>query len=714
MSTNRRHFLIGVGVVAAGTAVGVYVVPRLLGKHEAPFEFKPHSFVRIGTDGSFTVVLAKAEMGQGVYTGLPMILAEELDVNPQRFDIEFAPVDPAFFHPFLKMQFTGGSMSTISMYDQLRLVGATARNMLITAAAAQWKVAASSLRTEDGVVIDAKSGRRATYASLAEAAAKIPVPAKESVALKDRKDFKYIGAKHPRLDSHLKVTGKAVFGSDVNPPEMLKAVIARPPSFGATVKSFDATRTRAVKGVIDVKQVPSGVAVIAEHTWAALKGREVLQVEWDESAGRDVSTESLRTQWRALAAKPGKVGKNDGNVDTALGKAAKRIDVEYEVPYLAHACMEPMNAAALVKDGQCTLWVGTQNQSQDVNMVATALGIKPENVTLHTQFLGGGFGRRASTTSDFTLEAAQVANGVGRPVHVVWTREDDMRGGYYRPYSVSRVRAGISADGKGIAYHQTVVGKSILKNSVIGKPILDKLGFDPSSIEGAANMLYGFPNLRVDVHDTDETVPILWWRSVGNSIHGFVVNGVIDELATLAGRDAYDFRRELLAAHPRALAVLDAAATDAGWGKPLPAGHHHGIALHESFGSIVAQVAEVSVVNKTVRVHRVTCAVDCGLAVNPDQVVAQIQSAVIYGLSAALGGEITIAKGGAVQSNFTDYPVLRLSETPQIDVRIVDSGGPLGGIGEPGTPPIAPAVCAAIYAATGQRIRKLPISTALT
>lgn len=712
MSTNRRAFILGVGVVAAGTAVGIYVAPNLL-DHKKPFDFEPHAFVRIGTDGRITVIIGKSEMGQGIYTGLPMILAEELDVNPQRLHVEFAPVDPAFNHPFMKTQFTGGSMSTITTYDQMRLAGATARSMLVAAASAQWNVPPNALTTDDGVVIEPSSGRRATYASLAESAAALPVPAKENVTLKERARFKYIGKPQKRLDSVVKVTGRAVFGSDVQPPDMLKAVVARAPSFGAKVKSFDATQARTVKGVVDVKQVPSGIAVIAEHTWAALKGREALKIEWDESAGQSVSTETLRAEWRGLAAKPGHIGKDVGNVKTAASKSAKQIDVEYELPYLAHACMEPLNAAVLVKDGKCTIWAGTQNQSQDRDLAAAALGLDPKNVELHTQFLGGGFGRRASTNSDFVVEAAHVANGVGRPVHVIWTREDDMRGGYYRPFSISRIRAGIAADGQGLFYHQTVVGKPVLKQSAFGAAIIAKLGFDPSSFEGASNMLYGFPNLRVESHDTDEVVTNLWWRSVGNSIHGFVVNGVVDELATLAGSDGYAFRRQLLAEHPRALAVLDAAAKDANWGSPLPPGHHRGIALHESFGSIVAQVAEVSVEGRNVRVHHVTCAVDCGLAVNPDQITAQMQSAVIYGLSAALAGKITIANGSAVQSNFTDYPVLRMSEVPRIDVRIVESDGKIGGIGEPGTPPIAPAVCAAIFAATGQRIRRLPIATSL-
>ena len=711
--TGRRHFLIGVGVIAGGIAAGQLLRPYLVGgRDSAPKEFQPHAFVRIGADDRITVIIGKSEMGQGIYTGLPMILAEELDVNPQRLAVEIAGVDPAFNHPFLPAQFTGGSMSVMSTYEALRRVGASARRMIVQAAASEWGVPAAELRTEDGVVF-APDGRSATYGKFVEAASALPVPAKDSVALKNRAEFRYIGKPQRRLDSRIKVNGAAQFGIDVDLPNMLVAVVARPPQFGASVRSFDASQAKAVRGVVAVKQVPSGVAVIAEHTWAALKGREALRIEWQDGPGATLSTDAMRTERRALLARTGLLAKNQGDAIAALDEARRKIDVEYELPYLAHACMEPLNAVAWVKNDRCEMWLGTQGQSQDAQLVAAALGIPATNVTINTMFLGGGFGRRASGTSDFPVEAAYVAQGLNRPVKVMWTREDDTRGGYYRPFGLNRIQAAIGADGLPIAYFHRVVSKPVLANTALGKMAVSKEGVDPSTLEGSADMPYAIPNLRAEVHNTNETVPSLWWRSVGHSANGFVVNSVIDELANLAGQDPYRYRRALLAGKPRHLAVLDKAATAAGWGTPLPKGHFHGIALQESFNSIVAQVAEVSVSGKQVRVHRVTCAIDCGLAVNPDQVVAQMESGIVYGLSAALRGEITIEGGAAVQGNFDTYPVLRLAETPAIDVHIVDSDGPIGGVGEPGTPPIAPAVCNAIHAATGQRIRRLPISASL-
>ncbi|MEZ5459692.1 MAG: molybdopterin cofactor-binding domain-containing protein [Steroidobacteraceae bacterium] len=471
-------------------------------------------------------------------------------------------------------------------------------------------------------------------------------------------------------------------------------------------------RARRWRYPVSSKSGRSRVAVIARHTWAAKQGRDALQVDWELGEGAKLSTESQRAEWRRLAQQPGVVAADRGDAAAALRGAAKRFDVEYELPYLAHACMEPLNCVVQVRDGRCEIWVGTQNQSQDIMLVARELGIDPTAITLHTQFLGGGFGRRASNTSDFTVEAAHVANGVGKPVKTVWTREDDMRGGYYRPHSISRVRGGVDAAGRPVAYLHTAVGKPVIAQSQFAA-IVTRLGFDPTSAEGSADMPYVIDNVRVDLHQTNEVVPILWWRSVGHSINGFVANSAIDELAALGERDPVELRRELLAGKPRHLAVLDKAVTAAGYGQPLPTGHFHGVALHESFGSIVAQVAEVSVDGGDVRVHRVTCAVDCGLAINPDQVVAQMQSGIIYGLTAALYGEITLVDGVPQQANFDTYPALRLSESPAIDVHIVNSEGPLGGIGEPGTPPIAAAVCGAIYAATGRRIRRLPIRAAL-
>jgi isoquinoline 1-oxidoreductase beta subunit len=707
-STSRRHFLIGIGVVAAGTAAGIKLVPQLLRESQPPVDFKPHAFVRIASDDVVTIIIGKSEMGQGIYVGLPMIVAEELDIDPQRVRVEFAGVDPAFNHPFMKLQFTGGSNSTNSSFDSLREAGALARAMLLAAAAQEWGVDAATLRTDDGVVTDGR--RRASYGSLAATAATLPAP--DKVELKPREQYRWIGTPQRRLDSVAKVTGRAQFGLDVDLPDMLTAMVARAPVFGGKVKSFDATAALAVPGVVEVKQVPSGVAVLARHTWAAKQGRDALKIDWDLGEGAKLSSESQRAEWRALAQRPGKVAVQRGDAPAALRGAAKKFDVEYELPYLAHACMEPLNCVAQVTDGRCEIWVGTQNQSQDVMFVARALGIEQSAITLHTQFLGGGFGRRASNTSDFTVEAVHVANGVGKPVKTVWTREDDMRGGYYRPYSVSRVRGGVDERGRPVAYLHTAVGKPVIAQSVFAD-IVTRMGYDPTSVEGSADMPYAIDNLRIDVHETNEVVPILWWRSVGHSINGFVANSAIDELAALGGRDPVELRRELLAGKPRHLAVLDKAVAAAKYGEPLQPGRFHGVALHESFGSIVAQIAEISVEGSDVRVHRVTCAVDCGLAINPDQVSAQMQSGIIYGLTAALYGEITFAGGEPQQSNFDTYPVLRLSESPAIDVHIVNSDGPLGGIGEPGTPPIAAAVCGAIYAATGRRIRRLPISAAL-
>ncbi len=725
VNAGRRHFLIGLGVVAAGTAAGIYVMPKYLASRDAagtaggvgaaavttpPFDFKAHAFLNIASDDTITVTIGKSEMGQGVYTGLPTMLAEELDVNPQRLKIQFAGVDKAFNHPTMPLQFTGGSNSTVTTYEPLRKVGATARSMLIAAAAAGWKVDAATLRTDDGFVTDGK--RRASYGSLAEAASTMPQPV--NPPLKDRKDFKYVGRSQPRLDSAIKVTGKATFGIDVDLPDMLVATVAHSPVFGGKVKSVDDAAARAVQGVVDVRQVPSGVAVYAQHTWAALKGREALKIEWDLGPGVSQSTASMREQYRKIGrGAKGAYAKNVGDVDAALKSAAKGFDVEYEMPYLAHACMEPMNATARVADGKCEMWAGTQNQSQDANLIAAALGITPADVKINTVFLGGGFGRRASTSSDFMVEAAQLARDVGKPVKMVWTREDDMRAGFFRPYSINRLRGGVDADGRPVALHHVVTGQSVFELSPL-KPIVMRMGFDPTQAEGSMDMPYALPNHRVETHVTLEPVPTQFWRSVGHSGNGFIVNGAIDELAALAGRDPYEFRRDLLAGKPRHLAVLEKAATEAGWGKPLAAGHFHGIALQESFGSIVAEVVEASMADaRTVKVHRVTAAVDCGFAINPDQVVAQIQSGVIYGLSAALYGEITIEQGRIQQGNFDDYPVLRLEEAPPIDVHIVENGGPLGGIGEPGLPPVAPALAGAIFAATGKRIRRLPLSVSL-
>lgn len=711
MDVGRRHFLIGAGVVGAGLVVGVQLARRdgfagmRASRTAAAEPFAPHAFLRIAPDDTITVIIGKSEMGQGVYTGLPMILAEELDIDPRRVRVEFAPLDPAFNHPFVPMQFTGGSMSTTTTFEPLRKAGAAARAMLLAAAAKEWQVEAADLSTADGFVTD--GARRASYGSLATTAAALETP--KDVLLKSRSEFKYLGKPLARLDTPDKVDGRAEFGCDVRRPGMLFAMVARAPVFGGKVTSVRDMAARAVPGVVEIKRVPSGVAVIATHTWAALRGRDALEIEWDLGPGAEVSTDALREEYRRLAREPGIVAESRGDVNAAFAASGRRrLEVEYDLPYLAHACMEPLNCVAHVTDSGCEIWTGTQYQSPDAEAAAKALGISPQNVKLHTTFLGGGFGRRACYDSDFVVEAVHVARGMQRPVQTVWTREDDMRGGYYRPLWYSRVQGAIDSSGLPVAWRHTIVGQPVLVPTQFA-PFAVKDGIDPTSVEGAAGMAYTVPNVRVEVRDAKVPVPVLWWRSVGHTHTGFVVNSFLDELAHLGGRDPLEVRRALLAGKPRHLAVLNAAAEESGWGGELPAGVGRGIALHESFGSIVAQVAEVAVSGQDMRVQRVVCAVDCGFAVNPGQVEAQMESGIVYGLSAALRGEITIAGGHVQQGNFHDYPVLRLNEMPRVETYIVASDGPLGGAGEPGVPCIAPAVTNAIFAATGKRIRRLPI-----
>ncbi len=712
-NAGRRHFLIGTAVIGAGLVIGINVARRrgtATRSGGGGKTLSPNVWLRIAPDDTVTLASGKAEMGQGITTGLAIALGEELDIDPARIVVEFAGVDKAYYHPFLPAQFTGGSNSTVTTHEVLRQVGATARAMLLAAAAKKWDTTVAELRTDNGVVH--YGSRKLSYGELADAAAGEVLATKQK--LKTQAEFKYIGKTQPRNDTRVKVTGRAKFGLDVDVPDMLTAMIARAPVFGATVKSFDDSEARKIQGVVAVKQVPSGVAVLAENTWAAQRGRDALKVDWNLGPMARFDVAQVRADYRAKIRKPGLIARNDGDALQALQSAGSRsIDVEYELPFLAHATMEPMNCAVHARADGADIWVGTQGHSLDVENAAEILGLKADQVRLHVQYLGGGFGRRANTVSDFTVEATHVAKDVGRPVKTVWTREDDMQGGYYRPFSVSRVRAAIDKDGKPLAWYHNCVSQPVLATSAFAKFAVLPDGRDPSSSEGSANLPYAFPNIRVDSINGVNGVPILWWRSVANSFHGFVVNSAMDELAALAGMDPVKFRRSLLGKRPRHLAVLDRAAEMANWGRPLAPGHYHGVALHESFDSIVAQVAEVSVDGAEVKVHKVHCAVDCGTAVNPGQVEAQMQSGIIFGLSAALWGEITFKDGRVQQSNFDSYRVLRMSEAPAIEVSIINSGAALGGIGEPGTPPIAPAVCAAIFAATGKRIRKLPIAGSL-
>jgi isoquinoline 1-oxidoreductase beta subunit len=716
----RRHFLIGTAVIGTSLGISLYLGGRLGRPTPAEVASKaslaPNAFLRVGADDSITVILGKSEMGQGVWSSLPMVVAEELDVDPAVVKVEFAPPDPAFFSPPFPTQITGGSSSMRTMYEPLRRTGATARAMLIAAAAQRWGTDPGQLTTANGVVTDGT--HRARYGELAEAAAKLAPP--ENVALKDPKHFRYLGKTTVRrLDAPAKVNGSAQFGLDVRLPGMLFAMVARSPVFGGTVASFDDKAARAIPGVVAVKQVPSGVAVIATNTFAARRGRDALQVQWNEGNGASFSTATLREEYSRLARTPGALATKVGDADQVLIRTKRIIEAEYVLPYLAHACMEPLNCTVHISGDQrdisgnkCDIWTGTQWQTQDMNRAAAALGFEPSQVHIHTTFLGGGFGRRANPVSDIVVEAVHVAKGIDKPVQTVWTREDDMRGGYYRPFFLHRVRGALDTQGMPLAWRHTIVGQSIFAGVDLVKDFI-RDGIDPASVEGVTDLPYAVPNLMVDLHSPVNVVPTQWWRSVGHTHTAFAVNCFLDELAAAARKDPVELRRALLASKPRHRAVLDLAAEKAGWGKPLPQGHFHGVALEESFGSIVAQVAEVSVTGSDVRVHRVVCVIDCGFAVIPDQVAAQMESGIVYGLSAALRGEITLDAGRVQQSNFHDYTPLRLNEMPVVETHIVASGAPMGGAGEPGTPCIAPAVCNAIFAATGKRIRELPISRSL-
>jgi isoquinoline 1-oxidoreductase beta subunit len=664
----------------------------------------PNAFIRIGTDEIVTLIVNKSEMGQGVYTSLPMLVAEELEVDWSKIRIEPAPVDPAYNHTQWDTQGTGGSTSVWSEWERLRKAGATARAMLVKAAADIWKVSPASCRAEKGYVIHNPTQRKISYGKLVEKASQMEPP--KGVPLKEPKDFKIIGKPRRRLDTPEKTNGKAIFGIDAKVPGMLTAVVARPPVFGGRVRSINADKAKAVPGVKGVVRIDSGVAVIADGFWSANKGRDALEVVWDEGPLATLSTSGMREQYMNLVKTPGAVARKKGNPESALSKAARQLKVEYEVPYLAHACMEPLNCLVDLRSDSCEIWTGTQFQTVDRNSAASVVGLKPEQVKIHTTFLGGGFGRRANPHSDFVTEAARVAKAVKKPVKVIWTREDDMKGGYYRPMWYDQIAAGLDEKGNLIAWQHTIVGQSILS----GTPFDPKGDVDPASVEGAKEIPYEIPNILVDLHSPKIGVPVQWWRSVGHSHTAFVVESFIDEVVHAVAQDPYEYRRKLLVKHPRHDGVLKLAAEKAGWGKPLPKGHGRGIAVHESFGSFVAQVAEVSV-NPTgeVRVHKVVCAIDCGRIVNPDTIKAQMESGIVFGLSAVLHGEITFQNGRVKQSNFHDYPILRMNEMPAVEVYIVPSEEKSGGVGEPGVPPIAPAVCNAIFAVTGERIRRLPI-----
>ena len=703
---SRRDFLRAGAVAGAGLTIAVHLpgcTPG--GGREITAPFQPNAWVRVRTDGSVLLMVDRSEMGQGVSTSLPQLLAEELDVAWDRVFIEQAPADKAYFNSIIPSQVTGGSTSVRAAWKPLREAGATARAMLVQAAANVWSVEPSECRTENGVVIHSASRRRLPYGELAEAAAALPVPA--SVVLKAPEQWTIIGKPMPRLDLAGKVTGSAVFGMDAGPEGALVAVVSRCPVFGGSAVKWNEEAARAVSGVRHVVRVSSGVAVVADGYWAARKGRDALVVEWDEGPAARFSSDVMRREAARLARGSGVVAKRVGTGGLTRGRV---VTAEYHAPYLAHACMEPMNATAHVEAGKCTVWAPTQYQCGPAlgggvqETAAKIAGLDPAQVTVRTTLLGGGFGRRAM--NDFIIEAVEASKAVGGPVKVVWSREDDIRHDFYRPPTFARLAASLDERGSPTGLTARFVCPSI-SSAMFGAP---RTELDAEAVEGFSNIPYAMPNLRVEAVHPDWPVPIGFWRSVGASQNGFILESFMDELAAAAGQDPVEYRRALLTNSPRHLAVLDLAAGKAGWGSPVAEGRARGVAVVKSFDSYVAEVAEVSIgADRIPRVHRVVCAVDCGRVVNPDGVRAQVESAVVYGLTAALHGEVTIEGGRVVQGNFDSYPMLRMREMPVVEVHMVDSTEDPTGIGEPGTPPIGPAVANAVYTLTGHRMRSLPL-----
>jgi isoquinoline 1-oxidoreductase subunit beta len=697
----RRTFL-RVSAAAGGGLLISGFVPGTGRDAAAAGTFEPNIWVKIAADGTVTMTLTQLEMGQGVMTSMPMLVAEELDVDWNAIKLEWAPADAKYGNPdFGGQQLTAGSNSVRGMWKVLRQSGATARAVLMTAAAQTWGVAENSVSTEKGEVVHRASGRRLKYGALVDKAAALPAP--KAVTLKDPKDFKVLGQSLPRLDIPAKVNGTAEFGLDVKRPGMLVARVVRCPVFGGKVASFTGDKATAIPGVRHVVQISTGIAVVADNYWAASKGAQAVDVKWDEGSLSKLNSADITKKYAELAQQPGKVARNDGDTAAALKGAAKSFERVYEVPFLAHATMEPMNCTADVAADRCDVWVPTQGQTASHQAAVAASGLPGGAVHIHTTFLGGGFGRRGE--ADFVTDAVETSKAVGKPVKVVWTREDDMQHDFYRPVTYVRMWGAVDASGKPVAFMQRLVQQSLMKR--IGG--LPPNGVDFISVDGSASLPYDIPNVRIEYTETDPGIPFGFWRSVGASVNGFVVEAFVDELAAAAGEDPFEFRRSRLSKHPRHKAVLELVAEKSGWGKPLPQGHARGIALMEAFGSIVGQVAEVSVTNGSVRVHKIWCAVDCGWVIHPDTIKAQMEGGTVYGLTAALKGEITIQNGRVVQRHFNDYQMLRHNDTPEVETHIVASAEAPGGIGEPSTALAAGALVNAVAAATGKRIYRLPI-----
>jgi isoquinoline 1-oxidoreductase beta subunit len=695
---SRREFLKAGAALGGGLVLGVALPPR----GSASAAAMPNAWVRIGSDDSVTILCARSEMGQGVYTAMPTLVAEELEVDLDRIKVEIAPVGTPYVNSLLGAQLTGGSTSVIEGYDKLRLAGAQARTMLVSAAAQRWGVDPSACRAEHGAVLG-PNGARATYGEVAEAASKLPVP--ENPRLKDHGASRYVGKPVNRLDSPGKIDGSAVFGIDVKLPGMLYASLAQCPVIGGKVASFDAAKAKTMPGVKHVVQVSDGIAVVADSWWRAKVARDALSVQWDEGSGRTLSTEGIAASLKKASAQPGAVIKKLGDVDAALQGAAKTLRAEYELPFLAHAPMEPMNFTADVRKDSCLVVGPTQGQQLAAAVAAQVCGLAPEKVAVRTTFLGGGFGRRIEV--DFVAQAVEVSKAIGAPVKLVWTREDDMTHDFYRPMSYHQLSGALDAQGRPVALKFHLVSSSVTSRLF---PVFVKDGIDPFMVEAGA-VPYDIPHQLADVVIHDTGLRVGYWRSVSHALNAFAYESFMDELAAAAGKDPYELRRGLLEHHPRLRRVLDLAAEKSGWGKPLPDGRTRGIALMEGYGTSMAQVAEVSVAGGRIRVHRIVVAADLGRVVNPNIVRQQLESSVNYGVS-ALVNEVTLKDGRVEQTNFHDYEVLRISESPSIEMHVVASDEKPAGIGEPGTALVGPAVANAVFAATGRRLRRMPLRLA--
>ena len=704
---SRRRFL-QIGAVAGGGLMLSLHLPSANGDAEAAGadRFAPNAFIRIGSDGQIVLTMPYVEMGQGTYTSIPMLIAEELEVDLKQVRLEHAPPNEKLYgNPLLGgIQATGNSNAVRASWQPLRQAGATARTMLVAAAAKRWNVDPASCRAQSGEVLHAPTGRRAKYGALAADAARVPVP--ERVALKRPEDFKLIGTPAKRLDTPAKVNGTAIYGIDVRPPGVKIATLAQSPVFGGRVKRVDDAAAKAVKGVRQIVQLDDAVAVVADHMGAAKKGLAALKIEWDDGPYAKLNTDDVAGELEKATLNAGAVAQNIGDVDAAMASAVTKVEATYHVPFLAHATMEPMNCTVHVRKDGCEIWVGSQAVARVQAAAAKTTGLPLDKVVVHNHLIGGGFGRRLE--ADGAARAVQIAQHVDGPVKVVWTREEDIQHDMYRPYWLDRISAGLDAKGMPVAWNNRFAGSSVASRWAAA---WFKNGLDPDSTEGAIDLVYALPNMHVEYLRVEPPgIPTAFWRSVGPSHNVFVTESFIDELAAAAKQDPVAYRLALLEKTPRAKAVLELAAQKAGWGQPLPERVGRGVSLQFAFATYMAQVAEVEVAKDgAVRVRRVVCAVDCGTVVNPDTVRAQIQSAIIFGITAALYGQITLKDGRVEQTNFDSYQILRMNEAPEIEVHIVQSFEPPGGMGECGTSAIVPAVANAIFAATGKRLRKLPI-----